>query len=571
MTTPENASAEYKKQICEISHGGNILVVEPQAANAQVAIAAAITTIGKGIIYLSDGDYVFSASLTIPSGITLQGVPPTFANTGAANADVFESNKIYSSGTRLLGDGTGTYDGLVGNNTDKGSPDTDFGDTTINNVHLRDMAIEGFRKPVQFGAVNDMGLYGSSIENVWVTDNTDFLELHNFAHCRFEELYVYDNTTTQGGGILFRSSVASSVLIPGNSTIRQLSNHRVKRLHNGVHFIADAGAKLNEIVSSRIETLAFGEELLVSEITAVNASANLTFTTANEAEKYPVGIAIYFASTLYGFIAGRTYFVVAQDTGANTIQVQYERDGTGRPATGSGVVNLETGGFPNLTIAAEDALGISNCSFMETDMEGVTGGTGNGVGIILDNGLKVKVDIAGSSGVWKNEFCSRTTTNCKVTCSSTIVTDFGSGSTSMQYEGGLRGAITWYPGYGTWAGNTTGQSDGQSYAVGTTAISGTGATVDTAVGGVQNKSNGFAGDIKLTTGTGISTSGVICTCTWGASKLHSIVAITPLNAAAQALMPNIHQNYTVRGTGFDIVCDVNLSDSTDYIFGYLAS
>jgi len=564
----------------------NSAVVPATGVADNVAITNAIASIGTGTIFLNDSTYVFAASVTVPSGITIIGVPPTFVNSG--NNNVFDAGRVYSSGTRILGNGTATYDAFVGNNTNPGSPvNPGFGNNTLDNVTIRDMYIDGFRYPMQFGAANNMGLYGARIFNIWTANNKYPCEFHNFVHSDFDRLFDYTTNATYDGGFHFVGSVASSsILTPGNSRIGQVECLKRSKYNKGLVIESLTGSQLNQLDCHRLESYAFGSD------GNINDSAIFTSGSANvqvpDSSIYRVDFPCILSGNVGSgppsFFGGagnyRNYFVTSI-VDATHITLASMMGGTPIVSNGNATVTLVSSGYASITVIGRGApntivSGVINSKFRSIDVEGAAGGnylTATVAGVVGQCIADVEFEWNCPGGAFTNDSVLRGTTDCRVMADYLINTDWDDGAYLTQYIGNGRGTINNRRGWGIWNGHTTGMPMNGTATPGAVAQIGTGGVVAIGYGSTAIEATMSQGMISITTGTGTLTPGKLCTLISNVAKEFFIVNLFPLNAAALGVMPNVHMNSNdVSGffpDRFEVWIDtVGLAASTTYRFGY---
>jgi len=542
--------------------------IPKQDANAQIAINNVIATIGRGDIYFDDADYVCSGPINWVPGIRMFGVPPTWNNSG--NSNTLDDSRVFKSGTRFLGDYTGNYDCFTANNTDLGSPPVGFSNTAVSNVHLRDCAIEGFRYPIKVGGVNNPGLFGSSLHNIWLTKNTMPLELHNFSRLDLSNLFCTDQTDGVDGGMRFVSSVAQGTFIPGKSVFKQFQVHRRYLKNRGLRFEALAGCNLQGIEANKLEVSAYYQAAFTQNATYTSGSANITVT---DGTQYLVGYAVVPTATQYGFIAGWTYFVTS--VVGNVITLSNRINGlTNVLATGSGTVTngLKTGGFPCMTMAAFDgvATGIDSCHFLGVTLAGSP--SGSGTGIVAQSLYNSTIGMSSILGGFENHLVIHGSTTSSVHAStSNLSTDFDDAAYLTHYIGNGRGTINNRRGWGTWDGHQNGEEN-MSVARGADAQLGgpTGqAVIAYGPGFIYTNANSLFGQIQISTGgSAITAGGLLATVTTANAKEWFIVSFSAQNAAAQGIIGSCHQNYDYRTNSFDLICDTALAINTVYNIVY---
>jgi hypothetical protein len=159
------------------------------ADNVQIQAAIDALTTSGGKVVLSEGVFNIAATITLKSGVTIEGVRPQLTFTDGVAPDL---NFEITGGT-ILQAVTYTYPCFSANTDD--SPETDVGVSCA----VRDLGIKAFQKAISAGALNHYGLAMSHLSNIFVdgkdsggTTRTELaFEFINPQHIRGDHLYCY--------------------------------------------------------------------------------------------------------------------------------------------------------------------------------------------------------------------------------------------------------------------------------------------------------------------------------------------------------------------------------------------
>ena len=527
----------------DFAHGGIV-----PATNDSSGITAAIATVaaqGGGIVRLLPALYTFTEPVTLVSGVHIIGCQPSFSFAG----DVSDSSWVPTDGTILAGDRT--FAGFIGNNVDQGSPDADYALTTIASIKIAGIVFKDFTYPIDIGATNTPGAFSSVFEDLYDYDTVNGFNFENFLQCTFRRMYS-TSRSSDAGGMRFASTVTSGVLHPGNAVFDLVFRHTTKRLHKGIDFYSVSGGNLNELTILRIQCNKFGQAESSESVSLTNTSADITVA---DASIYPVDYPVIFTTTANGFTLSYVYFVVYSS--GTTIRLGNYFGASAIVATGTGSMTMKAGGWPNITMRGDGA--INNSVITGMDLESV-----NSISFVGRNLSNVKMHVQEVMTAAHQHVVLRVATNCIVTsANSSLKTDWDNGASGTTLFG-KRGTITNRIGTGFWNGHIFG-TPGASIASG--AANGTTGTA------TMTNSTDISGTFTITPGgTGIG-AGTVATVTFGTAKELAYVALTPMNAAANALQVSanaLRMQDPSRSTGFDMITDGALVSGTAYKFGWIS-
>lgn len=409
-------------------------VAQPSEAGIRAARASAVAA-GGGTVLLPDAIIALTAPIPCDSGVRYVGVPPNLAFTG----DVPDSNWTYTSGTVLTGDGT--FPAFSANTTPAGSPVSPFAVNGIGDFSIEDVAFDTFTSAVQIGATNVIGLEFGRLNNLWISNCTDFgINLENFMHSDISRIWVRNFAH----GMRFAAS--GNLLFPGNSRLHTLfCVNPASILSRGIVFEAN-NTFLNELITERLQVNRFGTSELSQTATFTSGSANIAVT---DGTKFGVGLPIIFTTGVAGFTSNLAYFILS--VSGNTITVGTGRTASAQSATASTSTTIKSFGMPNIELSSLNGGQVTNSSFLGMDMEGNASCSfyaENSGKIILTIG-EVKSIGPYSHIVLRNAQAMQIQNN-----DVSLITDFDSPSGTTAQFYGARGTIRNFMGQGLWRDGT---------------------------------------------------------------------------------------------------------------------
>lgn len=539
------------------------------------ALVDFLSAMGGGTIRLEPATYTFTAPVILKSGVRIEG--QLWINTITSN--VPEDSEVLYQGTICEGDGT--FAGFIGNTEDQASATTAlsasgstgarlinaFASNALQAVGLKGMALRDFTYGIKVGALNNYGLLQSSIEDLYIEDCTEWgLSLDNFQFIHVKNINAKTTINSASGCMRFGASVASSVLIPGDSWLENIWGVTNYRLNHCIRFDTNATVtnNLHNINAHRVQANRLGETSTYNSVT-VNNSADIPVANC---EYFPVGMPVWFKTSAgadFTYSANlndqgynQIYFVVSRSaaSGAGNVQVA-NRPGASAIVTTGGSVSLRmyVGGFAGVEVENISGNYLSHPYFSQVCAEGK-----NNPSVTICGMSGGRVHIADHLATAVANVVLRGAVNgiVETTCGSNLATtDLDNASNGTLFLGNRSTTVApvGLSGYGLSNGRLSVRYDPT-----VAGVSGVAAT--------RTRGSTNSAQIQLVV-TGAAT-GAICTVTLPTlnEKYNGYCpTIQPANAAAQALTGanQVRVQETTRTTGFDLVADTALPNGT-YVY-----
>ena len=163
----------YKQGNVIYAKNGETGAVEFSGTDAATVIQQAIDALTSGgKIFIKAGTYTLTNSLTLKPGVSIEGVFPRRKNIepGApdGSAAVIEGGTVFEAASSDIV-------ALTGNN--------------LIGVELRNLAFKGFKRAMEFGAKDTLGMAFSRLENIYIDNSGDVaIKITNFQHLRLSHI-----------------------------------------------------------------------------------------------------------------------------------------------------------------------------------------------------------------------------------------------------------------------------------------------------------------------------------------------------------------------------------------------
>lgn len=333
-----------------------------------ITIAMALASaLGGGVVQLLPVEYDITTDIPLVSGVSVLGVQPIITYSG----DIPEEGLSVTGGTVFnLAAG---ITGFKFNNVDNVAEDTNIAAAAITGAKVHGITFIGGARAIDIGAYLKIGAINCEFSDLYGFDQTaDFaFNFENFQGVTFSGTIYAHTTLTTGGGIRLANSL-SSTFLPGNSTVTGwLFVYNKFRLNRGVviESAGPSGGILNQIkVSGRLQGNRYGAASPDTiALTTTNGQANIA---VPDASVFGIGSPVVFATAPTNFVTVAAYFVIARNTGANTIQLaENPYDTTAITPGSSAAYNVSYSGYPAIEIIASAGNSIKNSDFGQLDAE----------------------------------------------------------------------------------------------------------------------------------------------------------------------------------------------------------
>jgi hypothetical protein len=346
-----------------LSSNAQAIYLPPSDNYVGIAAAAAeAAAAGGGIVQLKPMIYTLTAPLPFYANVVYQGAGCVW--------NMF--THFLTDGTILEGDGT--FNCFEYQPTDLAVPYTGSGlkDSELHGAGVLHLGIRNFLHGIKAGALYQGGVSLLRLDDIAVVD------------CRQWGIWIENSDAVQIGtvtcmendkGQFYLGSSGTTLWNYGDCQIKAIFAQAPRNDYKSKGIVFEArgsGSNLNDVGVSHIGVN--GTNTLADQAaTLTNGVANIGVA---DLSKLSVGMGVVFTTTVGGFTANRTYFVIAvsAETGAGTIQLSLKKGSTAILPNATVGATLRTWGYTLLEVCGNPYLGgtqpaITYCTFSHFDVE----------------------------------------------------------------------------------------------------------------------------------------------------------------------------------------------------------
>ena len=349
-----------------------------------VAISMCVA-VGSGTVVLENARYAITRSHQLASGVNFVGTPLQWTFGLADQVPDFWTIPETGEGLGTIFDVAAGIDALVWNHIDLPAVQSPLMDHVLNQVHIYGVAFRGGRKAIRIGGTNAMGAIDGGIDmihayNQTCDDGGFAIDIQNTQFYKHGRVRVSnDQEFAIGGNYRFCCTLPQAVLLTGDSDIDHTFSRVTSRTRKGVVLEAEnpLTALLNNVKIKRTHSSRYIESTPATvNVTTASGVADMVVANATQFQLCQLGMPLRWQTTApTGFDAAVTYFVVARNAGASTIQLAEAEYSAAITPTSGAAFAMYCGGFPTFIARAGTNSAVKNCDFGNLALE-VTGNIG---------------------------------------------------------------------------------------------------------------------------------------------------------------------------------------------------